>query len=364
VDRALRVAAHNGAPVWGGAEIAVTRLLLGLQERGHAVRIYCNDPEVKRRAADAGLLARRAKLGGDIAVHHAVRFGRELRRRRPDALILGTFRKLWLGSLAARRAGVPRVVARIGLETDMPRNAKYRYVFEHWIDAVVFNADVMRQRFLETLPGFPGETVTIHTGVRAPTTRGGTTFRATLGIPLDAPLIGSVGRLAEQKRYDRLAAVLAAMPDAHAVVVGEGAERDRIERAAREAGVAARLHLPGHRDDVGPALDAMDVFVLTSDREGLSNAMLEAMAAGVPVVSTDVSGAREALEPLDDGSVPGVVVGFDPAGIAGAVGPLIDDRARLRDTGESARRAARERFSVARMLDRWETVLAPDPNGA
>ncbi|MEJ2503934.1 MAG: glycosyltransferase [Gemmatimonadota bacterium] len=363
MGRALRIAAHNGAPDWGGAEIAVVRLLLGLEGRGHAVRIYCNDREVKRRAADAGLLARRERLGGDIAVHHALRFARELRRRQPDVLVLGTFRKLWLGALAARLAGVPRVVARVGLETDMPRNAKYRFVFARWIDAVVFNADGMRRRFLEVMPDFPGETATILTGVRAPATRGGTAFRAMLGIPLGAPLVGSVGRLAEQKRYDRLIPVLRSVPEAHAVVVGEGPERGRLEAAAREAEVAPRLHLPGHQDDVGPALDAMDLFVLTSDREGLSNAMLEALAAGVPVLSTDVSGAREALDPLDDGNAPGRVVGFGADAIAGAVRELIGDRARLGAMGETARRVARERFAVERMLDRWERILAGDSNG-
>ena len=272
-------------------------------------------------------------------------------------LLLGTFRKLWLGALAARIAGVPRVVARIGLETDMPRNAKYRFVFGHWIDAVVFNADGMRERFLERMPEFPGETVTIHTGVRPPALRGGASFRAMTGIPLDAPLLGSVGRLATQKRYDRLVGVLRSMPEAHAVVVGEGPERAALEREATSAGVGARLHLPGHQEDVGPVLDAMDVFVLPSDREGMSNAMLEALAAGVPVVSTDVSGAREALAPVDEGTAPGVVVGFEPGDLEAALRALLPERGLLRAMGEAARRAARARFDPERMLDEWERVL-------
>ncbi|NIP79242.1 MAG: glycosyltransferase, partial [Gemmatimonadetes bacterium] len=178
----LSIAAHNGAPIRGGAEIALTRLLGGLAGRGHRVRLYANNREVVQRARDAGLTASRLHLGGDIAVHTALRLARELKRRRPDALILGTFRKLWLGAMAARLARVPRVVARIGLETDMPRNAKYRFVFGRWIDVVVFNAEGMRERFLEVMPEFPGETVTIHTGVRPPAARGGASLRATLGI--------------------------------------------------------------------------------------------------------------------------------------------------------------------------------------
>ena len=370
-DGRLRIAAHNGAPVWGGAEIALVRILRGLAGRGHDVRFYCNDPAVQRGAEAMGLPATRLHLGGDVAIHHALRFARELRSTRPDALLLGTFRKLWLGSLAGRLAGVPRVVARIGLETDMPRNAKYRFVFRRWIDGVAFNADVMREAFAAALPGHGGELRTIHTGIAAPASGGGAAFRREVGIPADAPLIGSVGRLARQKRYDRLIPVLSWLPSAHAVVLGEGPEREELERLAVEAGLGHRLHLPGHRSDVGGALDAMDVFVLTSDREGMSNAMLEALAAGVPVVSTDVSGAREALAPVGGGeggdggdggegggsAAPGVVTGFEPAEIATAVGGLLEDVARRRAMGAAAGRVARERFGEARMLDEWEAML-------
>jgi glycosyltransferase involved in cell wall biosynthesis len=353
----LRIVAHNGAPVWGGAEIAITRLLAGLGRRGHDVRFYASDPEVVRRARAAGVRTSRLHLGGDIAVHHAVRFSRELDGWGPDALILGTFRKLWLGGMAARLARVPRVVARIGLETDMPRNAKYRFVFERWIDAIVFNADGMRERFLQAMPGYPGETVTIHTGVPNPAAGGGSSLRAELGIPADAWLVGSVGRLVSQKRYDRLVGAVAALPDIHLLVVGEGPEREALGSLAEERGAAGRVHLPGHRDEVGPALDAMDVFVVTSDREGMSNAMLEALAAGVPVVSTDVSGAWEALATREAGPAPGRVVGFEADELRSTLEELLADRRGLRAMGEAARRMASLRFDEDRMLTEWEHVL-------
>ncbi|MBW3554120.1 MAG: glycosyltransferase, partial [Gemmatimonadetes bacterium] len=161
----LRIDAHNGAPVWGGAEIALARIVAGLARRGHDALLHCNDPRVERGAAALGAPTRRTHLGGDVALHHAARFALRLRQRRPDALLLGTFRKLWLGALAGRLARVPRIVARIGLETDMPRNAKYRYVLPRWVDAVAFNADALRVRFAEALPEFHGELVTIHTGI-------------------------------------------------------------------------------------------------------------------------------------------------------------------------------------------------------
>lgn len=362
--RRLRIAAHVGARVWGGAEIATSRLLAGLIGRGHEAVLYCNDREVAGRAAALGVPTRVRPLGGDLAVHHALGFAAELRRHPPDALLVATFRKVWLGALAGRLASVPRVVARIGLETDVPRNAKYRFVFRRWIDAVGFNADAVRRRFLERLPTFPaGRAVTIRQGVARLEPAGGAALRVEAGIPEEARVVGSLGRLARQKRYDRLVRSLPELPaDVHALVAGEGDERAGLEDLARELGVGPRLHLVGHREEVGPVLDALDVFVLCSEREGMSNAMLEAMAAGVPVVATDVGGVREALAPVTNGfpdgagSAPGVVLERSTE-LAGALRRLLRDAGLRRRMGEAGWVAAGARFDPGRMLEAWEALL-------
>src|SRR5687767_4586093 len=115
---ALTIVAHNGSRAWGGAERALTLLLAGLQDRGHTVRLLCNSPLVRERATELGVTAEVVPLGGDVMLPHALRFAAVLRRLRPDALILGTYRKLWLAGLGARLARVPLVVARVGLQTD------------------------------------------------------------------------------------------------------------------------------------------------------------------------------------------------------------------------------------------------------
>src|SRR3546814_748689 len=115
----MYIAAHNGARIWGGAERATTRLLSGLQERGHRVRLFCNRALVAERAAAMGVPTELRPIGGDVALPHALRFAARLRRDPPDSLIIGTYKKLFLASLGAHLAGVQRVVARVGLETDV-----------------------------------------------------------------------------------------------------------------------------------------------------------------------------------------------------------------------------------------------------
>lgn len=356
----MYIAAHNGAHVWGGAERATALLLAGLQARGHRVKLYCGDPLVAERAARLDVPTELLPLHGDVAVGGALRFAGALRRERPDVLVIGTFRKLWLAALAGTLAGVPRVVARIGLETDTPRSAKYRFVLRRWVDAVVVNADRIRPAYL-ALPGWTEDRVfTIYNGVPAPARPDGAGgVRADLGLASGRVLIGSVGRLARQKRFDRLLHALALLPaDVHCVLAGDGELRDELERLARELGVESRVHFLGHREDVGPVLAALDVFVLASDREGMSNAMLEAMAAGVPIVSTAVSGAEEALEPLGDGSAPGLIVDFSTDSLAGALRRVIDDAALRARMGRAAQERVRRRFGYDGMLDAWEVALA------
>ena len=100
----MYVAAHNGARIWGGAERATTRLLAGLQGRGHRVLLFCNQPLVAERASALGVPTEILALGGDIALPHALRFASRLRRDRPDALVVGTYKKLFLASLGAHLA--------------------------------------------------------------------------------------------------------------------------------------------------------------------------------------------------------------------------------------------------------------------
>jgi glycosyltransferase involved in cell wall biosynthesis len=355
----MHVVAHNGARIWGGAERATALLLAGLQSRGHRVLLLCNDEMVARRAGELGVPTEILPLGGDGMLPHALRLARRLRGLRPDAFIIGTYKKLFLASLGARLARVPRVVARVGLETDTPRSAKYRLALPRWVDGVAVNARRMRPAFVQ-LPGFSSDrVVVIHNGVDSPVRiQPPGAVRASLGIAAEAPVVGAVARLATQKRLDRLLRAVAQLPGVHCVLAGDGEERASLEALTSALEIAARVHFLGHRADTGDVLDALDIFVVSSDREGLSNSMLEALAAGVPVVSTPVSGAEDALEPFADCTAPGEIVEFSEDEIAAALRSLLAGPERRRRMGEAARRRAAERFGMDAMLMRWEALLA------
>ena len=353
----MRIVAHNGARIWGGAERATVSLLSGLQGRGHDVLLLCNDPLVASEAASRGVPSRICAIGGDVMLHHALRLARVLEQIAPDAFIVGTYKKLFLATLGARLAHVPRIVARVGLESDTPRSRKYKIALRRWTDGVAVNARRIVAPFAE-LEGFgPEKVALIWNSVATESYESGSGgVRRELGIRGDEFVIGTVARLAKQKRLDRLIRALQKLPGAHCIIAGDGSARTGLQQIAVGAGVADRVHFLGNRADVHDIIDALDVFVLTSDSEGMSNAMLEAMAHGRPVVSTDVSGAEDALS---GPPAAGIIVGFDDVAVARAISTLRDDP-RLR---ESMGRAGKERvmreFSREAMLDAWEKFLAP-----
>lgn len=358
----LRIAAHISAAEWGGAERRSLALLAGLARRGHDVVIYCNTERIAGKAREAGLAAVISPLRGDVMVGNALAFARRLRQQRPDVLLLITFRRLLLGALAGRLARVPRIISRVGLASDVARSAKYRLVLRRWGDDVVVNAESLRQPFIASLPH--DADVRVHVIPNGVQPRDGMSpsdpimsredARAEMGLPPDAPVIGSVARLVKQKRLDRLLEASATLDGVHTVVAGDGYLRGELEQLAARHGIGDRVHFVGHREDIAVVHRALDVYVVTSDQEGMSSGMLEAMAAGVPIVSTPVSGAAEAVEGEQRC---GIVAGFDTASLTEAIRSLLSDPARRRAYGAAAAAVARGRYGFDAMVDRWESLL-------
>jgi glycosyltransferase involved in cell wall biosynthesis len=356
------IVAHNASPVLGGGEIWVARLLAGLQQRGHRVLLLCRNDGIAEKTAEFGIPTGVRVLRGDAVFTDALLFARALRRDRPDALLFTTFKKSWLGGMAARMSGVPRVLLRVGALPNQPGGRTYRIALKNWIDAIVLNSNDMRAPLIDALPMVPpSKFITIYDGILIQTGPGsGGELRAQLGIPSDAQVVGSIGRLVKQKRYDRLLRAVTILPSrVHCIIAGDGSDMDSLQVLARELGIDNRVHLIGFQSDVSGVLDSLAVFVISSDFEGMANAMLEAMAAGIPVVSTRVSGAEEAVGASSEGGLqPGIITGFEPEDISAAIARLLDDDTLRMKLGDEARRRIRVSFSFERMLDQWETLMS------
>lgn len=166
----------------------------------------------------------------------------------------------------------------------------------------------------------------------------------------DRPLVGSVGRLAEQKGYETLLEAATLVPDTQFVIVGDGDLRPRLERAAGD-----NVHLTGWRDDVPELLASFTVYVQPSRYEGLCVAVLEAQAAAVPVVASPVGGMRDTVVHEETGLV--VPVG-DARALATAIERLLEDRQLAKRLAEESARRVRESYTEDKMIDGTLTLYA------
>ena len=181
-------------------------------------------------------------------------------------------------------------------------------------------------------------------------------IRRSLGLPDDALVIGSTSRLTRIKgpRYliEALPAVFAQFPAARALVVGDGPEREALQERTRQLRCESRVLFTGHRSDARTLLAAMNVHVTPSLSDGLSYAVLEAMAAGVPVLATGVGGNPEAV-----GDAGLVVEPADATALTEALTALLADPARMAWLGERGRQRVATQFSTTRMIDTTESVF-------
>ena len=165
-------------------------------------------------------------------------------------------------------------------------------------------------------------------------------------------MIGAVGRLSDEKRFELLLEVTAKL-GLYAVLVGEGDERGTLEKRARELGIGDRLKLLGHRTDARNCHQMFDVYLQTSDTEGIPNALLEAMAVETPVVATAVGGTAEII---DDG-VHGLLV---PKGnvdrMASAVRRTVHDREATLQRVAQARDRVETELSFRRRMEHLEGI--------
>jgi glycosyltransferase involved in cell wall biosynthesis len=183
------------------------------------------------------------------------------------------------------------------------------------------------------------------------------TLREEYGLPAEGPIVGVVARLEPEKGHPTLLEawplVLAAIPDATLLVVGEGSRREALEAMSHELGIAARVVFTGRRDDVPAVTAALDVAVLPSYREALGLTILEAMALSRPVVASNVGGIPEMVE---DGVTGLLVPPRDPESLAAAIVRLLRDHPLADMLARAGHDLVHERFCIELMVDAVERI--------
>ena len=277
-------------------------------------------------------------------------------RLRPELIHTRMFAANTYGYAAGRACGVKNFVA--GQRCVDPWKSRLQLAIDRALARrcrrVVVNSEGVRDFYVQH--GAPARQVRVIPNGVAPPPSPRTTRRqllVELELPEQSRLIGLVGRLWPQKRVKD--AIWAAdllkviRDDVHLLVIGDGPHRDRLRRFRDQVRIRDKVHFLHERGDVPRLMPHFDVLWSTSAYEGQSNAILEAMAAGVPVVATDIPGTRELVLPGVTGYL--VPVG-DRAGLAKYTERLLNDPAAAAQFSAAARRRAQSEFSVEKMIAR------------
>ncbi|MFP6664238.1 MAG: glycosyltransferase [Deltaproteobacteria bacterium] len=296
----------------------------------------------KNHKLDAGILLRLAEL---------------LRRERID--ILQTY--LWTanawGRVAGRMAGVPIILAserNVDIWEQKYKRVIGRYL-AHSTDRIIANSEAVRRYLLERGGLSPAKVTTIYNGVDFARFHTGTDpmqRRRELGVPDDALLAGVVARVEPAKDHDTLLHALALVRDRtenlHLAVVGDGTQKERLMRLAHELGIGERVHFTGFRTDAAEWIASFDFTVLSSVKEGLSNTVIESMAAGKPVIATAVGGNPEVIVEDETGYL---LPPRDPARFGEAIARLVAQKHRIPELGAASKNRVESLFSVGKMVD-------------
>ena len=353
---------------FGGAQTHLVQLLSKLDRRRFAPLVCALKPhgELRPVVEAMGVVVLDGGLGrtlmGPSGIGVVRRLARILRQYRVDIVHSYLFHPNIVAPIAARLAGTrAAVVSKRSLDRypSFPVRCAVR-LGNALADRVMVNADAIG-RFVaaeERCP--PAKMVLIPNGVRDEALRpagDGSAKRAELGLPRDSRVIGAVSRLEWKKGLrhllEAMPRIVDSVPEARLVVAGEGTLRPELTALAASLGIGDRLQLLGSRADTIELLAAFDVFVLPSVVEGMSNALIEAMAVGRPVVATDVGGNPEVVV---DGETGLIVPPADPHALAAAVVKLLEAPELAVEMGAAGRRRVLEHYQIDVMTRRIEAL--------
>lgn len=347
----------------GGQERVALDLAAGQQARGHRVM------GVSLAEGTEGPLADEFRAKG-IAVHSRTKWPRKIgvdgslpvrlawlfRDERVDVVHTHNPQPLIYGAPAGKLAGCATVHTRHGENPDPPLRKVLRRISGTLADAYVAVSEETAALARAERDAHPSKISVIRNGIDLsrfdPARPQREAVRQELGIPADAWVVGTIGRVVEEKNHALLVDAMAALcaEGAHLVVVGDGALLPSLRERVRALPPPARIHLLGSRRDAPRLMQCFDVFAMSSRSEGLPLVILEAMASALPIVSTAVGGIPNVIV---DGHTGLLVAGLESGALASALMRARDDRDLARRLAETGRQLALAEYSADVMVERY-----------
>src|SRR5579883_331194 len=353
----------------GGMENGIVNVCNRLPAERYRVSICALDTEEtfsnRIRRANTNFLAV-PKNGRGIDWSLVVRLARIFRQNRVDLVHSHNWGTFLYAVIAAKLTGIPIVHGEHGknigeVEGDSRPKRVLKVVLAQLVERIVTVSQALAEEWIQY--GIRREKVQcIPNGVdsdrfhpRADRER----CRKEFGLPSNVFLAGGVGRLDELKNFrvfvGALGVLAKAIPDIHIALLGDGPERPQLLRIAEELGIADRTHFLGYRSQSEVFMACLDLFVLPSKSEGMSNVVLEAMSTGLPIICADLPSHREVFEPEKEG----VVLNYCEAeSLAAKMAEMYRQPEMRKRLGSAARARAVSQFSIGQMVSSYDLLYS------
>ncbi len=312
--------------------------------------------ELLRAAGVEVLQLRRRSSINVFAWLQLIRF---IRSQHVDIIHAHKFGSNFWGAVIGKLTKVPVVLAHEhswSFEGQRLRRWINRSIIGRFATAVITVSEADRRRMSEVVGIPPDRIVLVPNGIPPLPPGDGMAIRREVGIPDGARVLVTLANLRPEKALhlmvEAVALLRASFPYVYLLIAG-GGDREPLEALAAELGIADAVVLLGVRLDVANVLAAGDIAVISSDFEGSPLSAMEYLAAGLPVVATDVGGLPDLVRQGENGLL---VPRRDPVALAAAVGELLSDPARAAEMGERGRLLQREQFSLDAMIRRLEAL--------
>ena len=348
--------------MYAGGEVWMVRLMEALCRRGHAIHLVCRpDAGIRPYAELAGAEVFPMRIRGDLDPRTILRIRSIIRNACIDTIITNMDKELRIAGIAAKCAGGRIVINRKGVDRPLKNKWRYRFTYNVLTSVIVANSEATRRTILRSAPWLDtGRIHVIYNGIDIDRFRLDRTLdlRKSLGLKKNVLLAGFVGRLNCQKGIDTLLCAFDLVAKENAaiqlLIAGRGDLQEQVEIFIREHHLSSRVHLLGFRDDIPNIMRTIDFLVLPSLWEGFGIVLIEAMAAGKPCITTDISSMPEIVEENGSGFI---VPPEDPESLAEAMRRLSQDPVLAARMGSRGREIVAERFEHSRMVDAYERLF-------
>ncbi len=341
--KALNILHSESSRGWGGQEIRTLKEMVALRALGHHIELVCpDDAKLGERSVENGFVVHHVRMKGGADARSLWAIKRLFKMRRYDVLNTHSGHDTLIAGTAGRLARTPLIVRTRHLALPITSLATY-----NWIPHRVIGVSQYVTNYLISAGVSASRVETIYDGIVRPDDLGESSLRSELGLDHHALVVGTVAFMRGNKGHEDLIRavqpLIAERANLHVVMAGDGPCFDSVKRMVNELGLAPRIHLLGFRSDVPNVLKACDLFVLPTHQEALGQAFIEAMAAGLAVIGTNVDGVPELIEHGVNGLL---VPAHDINQLRTAMCCLLDDKSLRAKMGQAGRLITDVRFTV------------------